>query len=142
MYTAGGNESLIDGIEGTENWAAGEWQSYHGKNFEAVVSFKKETTLNKINLTFLQDIKSWIWAPRNVKIFTSIDNITFTELETFNTILDEKAEGSQIFKVSISLPKTTTKFVKIIAANFPQIPSWHVGAGDKAHIFISEISFK
>ena len=141
MYTAGGKESLIDGIEGTANWRAGEWQSYYGNNFEAIIGFKVSTTIDKINLRFLQDIKSWIWVPRKIKIYTSSDNINFIAQNTFIPAIDEKNEENIVCSFVIPIQKTKTKFVKIVAENFETIPSWHLGAGNKAHIFISEIGF-
>ena len=142
MYTAGGNESLIDDIKGSTNWRAGEWQSYHGNNFEAIVSFKKETILNSVSLSFLQDIKSWIWMPRKIKIYTSNDGINFKEQTTFTPPTNEKDENITALDFVLPLQKIKATFVKIVAENFASIPSWHIGAGDKAHIFISEIGFK
>src|SRR5690606_25546219 len=41
LYTAGGAEALLDGIEGTTNWRKGDWQGYQGSDFEAIVDLKK-----------------------------------------------------------------------------------------------------
>jgi predicted alpha-1,2-mannosidase len=139
MYTAGGNDALLDEIHGTANWRAGEWQSYYGNNFEAVVNFKDKRNITEIRLTFLQDIRSWIWIPRNVKIYGSTDNINFEFIETIENDIDKKDETIRVEVLPSLRIKKPYSYIKIVAENFKEIPAWHIGAGNKAHIFISEV---
>ncbi len=139
MYTAGGNEALIDEIHGSVNWRAGDWQSYYGNNFEAVINFKDKRNIHQVSLTFLQDIKSWIWMPRNIKIYGSENNKDFELIDTIENYIKAKDETVRVELMALLHIKKQFSYLKIVAENFKEIPAWHIGAGNKAHIFISEI---
>jgi hypothetical protein len=139
MYTAGGTDALVDGVKGTTNWRAGEWQSYQGNNFEAVVDLKKSKTIKKVNLTLLQDIGSWIWLPKEVQVYTSDDGKEYKLQGTATHNVDEKDDTVQVKEIEVSLKGSTTRFVKIVAVQYGTIPDWHQSAGNVSHLFISEV---
>ena len=143
QYTAGGDEGIIDGINGTENWRKGEWQGYQGQDFEAVVDLQSEKNVSNFSATFLQDSGSWILMPTKVDYFISNDNINFTLIETIENTLDPKKPENTIraFETHFKENKKA-RFVKIIAKNFGKLPDWHQGAGGDAFIFIDEITIK
>jgi hypothetical protein len=95
--------------------------------------------IEKVNLTFLQDIRSWIWAPKNVSIYGSLDNKVFEFIETVSTKISDRDENVQVVEMAIPLKNNSVKYVKVVAENLPKIPDWHLGAGNKAHIFVSEV---
>lgn len=143
QYTAGGDEGIIDGINGTENWRKGEWQGYQGQDFEAVVDLQSEKNVSNFSATFLQDSGSWILMPTKVDYFISNDNINFTLIETIENTLDPKKPENTIRAFETHLKENKkARFVKIIAKNFGKLPDWHQGAGGDAFIFIDEITIK
>jgi hypothetical protein len=143
QYTAGGDEGIIDGINGTENWRKGEWQGYQGQDFEAVVDLQSEKNVSNFSATFLQDSGSWIVMPTKVDYFISNDNINFTLIETIENTLDPKKPENTIRAFETHLKENIkARFVKIIAKNFGKLPDWHQGAGGEAFIFIDEITIK
>lgn len=139
MYTAGGNESLIDGIIGTSNWRAGEWQSYYGNDFEAVIDLKKIRNVSTISATFLQDIQSWIWMPKQLEVYSSDDNINFKLQNIIKTTIAETDENVQVDELRISLENCKAQYIKVKAINYGTIGKWHLGVGNNAHLFVSEI---
>jgi predicted alpha-1,2-mannosidase len=142
MYTAGGADALIDGITGTTNWRAGEWQSYYGNDFEAVIDLKKVKNISSVSATFLQDIGSWIWMPTQMEIYVSNDNKNFTLVKTANPKTDIKDEKVVVENLVVNIGNTKTRYIKIKAKNFGTILSWHLGAGNPSHLFISEMTVK
>jgi predicted alpha-1,2-mannosidase len=142
MYTVGGADALIDGIAGTVNWRAGEWQSYYGNDFEAVIDLKKIKTVSTVSATFLQDIGSWIWMPSKVEVFTSMDGINFKLINNYKNNINEKDETISISDVGFFLENIKIRYLKIKAKNYGTIPSWHLGVGNPSHLFISEITVK
>lgn len=82
MYTAGGQVALIDGITGTVNWKTGEGQSYFAKDFEAVITFKKQREFSYMGIHVLQDVNPWIVYPKEVMFEISEDGITYKPLLT------------------------------------------------------------
>jgi hypothetical protein len=140
MYTAGGNDALIDGIIGTANWRAGEWQSYYGNDFEAVIDLKKVKTTNSISALFLQDTRSWIWMPKQLEVYSSNDGKNFSLVKTIANTVDEKDEEVKTYTMQLKDVNIKSRFIKIVAKNYGTIPSWHLGVGNPSHLFISEIT--
>ena len=142
MYTAGGSDALIDGIKGTENWRAGEWQSYYGNDFEAIIDLKKIKNVQQVKCHFLQDIRSWIWMPTEMEIFTSKDGKDFVSIGTAKNKIDEKDEAVQVATLQLDISLIKTSYLKVKAKNYGIIPAWHLGAGNTSHLFISEVEVK
>jgi hypothetical protein len=143
QYTAGGDEGIIDGIYGEENWRKGEWQGYQYQDFEAVIDMGEEKNISHFSLSCLQDTRSWIIVPKKVNVFLSSDNKNFTPFTSIPGSIDPKDYKIQIIKfVNDSGGPKKARYVKIVAENFGKLPEWHEGKGDGAFIFIDEIEIK
>ena len=143
QYNAGGNDALIDGILGTEDFRTGTWQGYSDTDLNAVIDLGKVKEIHNVKLSFLRDQRSWIFLPKDLKIFTSSDGINFNKYHhsTFNSPTDTddiKIETIEFFK------STKARYVKVIAKNYGSLPKWHLGApfDGKAWIFVDEIQIK
>ena len=143
QYNAGGNDALIDGILGTEDFRTGTWQGYSDTDLNAVIDLGKVKEIHNVKLSFLRDQRSWIFLPKDLKIFTSTDGINFNKYHhsTFNSPTDTddiKIETIEFFK------STKARYVKVIAKNYGSLPKWHLGApfDGKAWIFVDEIQIK
>ena len=77
QYNAGGQNALIDGIFGTEDFRTGTWQGYFDKDVIATVDLGSVKSINEITVNFLKDQKSWIFLPTNVEFFVSTDGVNF-----------------------------------------------------------------
>ena len=143
QYTAGGDEGIIDGINGSENWRKGEWQGYQSQDFEAIIDLQTEKNVSNFSATFLQDSGSWILMPTKVDYYVSNDNVNFTLVGSVNNSISPKTEGNKIENFQYQLPQELkAKYVKVKAYNFGKLPDWHLGAGGDAFIFIDEITIK
>ena len=143
QYHAGGQEGLLDGILGTENWRKGDWQGYQSQDFEAVVDLKEVKSVSEISARFLQDQRSWILMPTKVDYYISDDNVNFMFFGSVNNTLDPKLEENTILNfTSNEIKGKKSRFVKVIAKNFGKLPEWHQGFGGDAFIFIDEITIK
>lgn len=142
QYHAGGEQGLIDGIFGTENWRKGDWQGYQGQDFEAVINLQETKKLSSISARFLQDSRAWILMPTKVEFFASEDNVNFKLVKTIDNKLDARNTDVQLADFKTAIPETKAKFVKVKAYNFGKLPVWHQGAGGEAFIFIDEITVK
>jgi hypothetical protein len=143
QYTAGGDEGIIDGINGTENWRKGEWQGYQSQDFEAIIDLQTEKNVSNFSATFLQDSGSWILMPTKVDYYVSNDNVNFTLVGSVNNSISPKTEGNKIENFEYQSPQELkAKYIKVKAYNFGKLPDWHLGAGGDAFIFIDEITIK
>ena len=145
QYHAGGNDGLLDGINGTTNWRKGDWQGYQSQDFEAVVDLQNAKELSNFSATFLQDQRSWILMPTKVEYYSSSDNVNFTLITSIANDIDPKKDENTIkdFNFTSSKP-INTRYIKVKAYNLGKLPEWHLGFpfdGD-AFIFIDEITIK
>jgi len=138
MYSAGGDEALIDGIRGNPDFHLGGWQGYDGVDFEATVDLGVIKELKKITAGFLQDVTAWIMMPKEVEIFGSTDGETFQSLSKNISSLSDRETKPTIMNFSVD-STVKVKFIKIKAKNYGLLPEWHLGAGGKSWIFIDEI---
>jgi len=141
QYSAGGDNGLIDFLEGTENFRTGYWQGYYGTDFAAVVDLGEKSSISYISLGALQDIKSWIWYPKFVTISYSDDGVTFTNsIEIPNSFpSDEYGAFNRKFDIVHTKP-INTRYVKIEAVGFGKCPDWHLGSGNDSWMFLDEIT--
>jgi predicted alpha-1,2-mannosidase len=143
QYTAGGDEGIVDGISGSDNWRKGEWQGYQSQDFEAVIDLQSEKNVSDFSATFLQDSRSWILMPTKVDYYSSLDNVNFTLIGTIENNLDPKFDENKIQNFEYKSPiEIKAKYIKVKAYNFGKLPEWHQGFGGDAFIFIDEITIK
>jgi predicted alpha-1,2-mannosidase len=138
MYTGGGPDALIDGLTGGSNYRTGEWQSYYGNDFEAIIDLKNVRTVHTLSGHFLQDAGSWIFMPREVFFETSEDGVSYTPAGSVKHSVGEIDYESQVATLSLK-GNWKARFVKIKAINYGTLPAWHLGAGGQAHIFVDEV---
>jgi hypothetical protein len=138
MYTAGGPDALIDGIVGETNFKTGDWQSYVGTDFTAIIDLKEPRQVNQLSIHVLQDVGAWIWMPKYVQFFSSDDGVNFKEIgQEDNAVSDKNYTPTQ--QNLGGKADVKTRFIKIFAKNYGNVPDWHPGKGGKAHLFIDEI---
>ncbi len=145
QYHAGGPEGLIDGIRGTVNWRAGDWQGYQSQDFEATIDLKESKVINKVSVGFLQDTRSWILMPVKMEVYISNDNKNFILAGTVENKVSAKELENTIQDLKVNLRNARpAQYIKIKAYNYGKLPSWHQGYpfGGEAFIFIDEISLE
>ena len=87
---------------------------------------------------FLQDVKSWIWFPRQVVFEVSVDGKTFKKLPAvINDFPDDKEGGfTKDFTIKTS---QRARYVRVTAQYYGDCPAWHLGAGGTSWLFADEI---
>lgn len=142
QYHAGGDNGLIDGIYGNENWRKGEWQGFQNQDFECVVDMQSTRKISSITSNYLQDTRSWILMPTKVDYYISEDNVTFKKVGTIENTVDPKEYETVIKPFELKLKSQKARYVKVVATNFGKLPAWHQGFGGDAFIFVDEIEVK
>jgi len=143
QYTAGGEEALIDGIRGGEDFRLGDWQGYQYDDFEALITLDEKQHVNKVAAGFLQDQNSWIFMPVKVSFYISDDGEHFEKVATLENTVPKNYPDPIIKDFSTEINQKT-KYVKVKAQNLKYCPEWHKGYpyDGKAFIFIDEIIVK
>lgn len=138
-YTAGGDNGLVDGKRGKTNWRIGRWQGYHGNDVDVVLDLLGEKKVHCVSAGFLQDMGEYIWAPRDMEVYVSMDGENFELVGSRKSDVAIDDPKIQILDWDVSFPETTARYVRVIAHIFGEIPAWHRGYGDRGFTFIDEI---
>ncbi len=141
-YPGGGPLGLIDGIKGSSDFHTDAWQGYHGDNLEAIIDLGKVRKINSIDGTFLQNTGSWIFYPTEITYYVSTDGKNFSKVYQIKNKDDKENSAPGIKDFKASLNELNARYVKVLARNIGVCPAWHVAAGDKAWLFVDEISVK
>lgn len=143
QYNAGGNNALIDGILGTEDFRTGTWQGYWNENVEAIVNLGEEKELSEVGVNFLRDQRSWIFLPTKVEIYHSKDGKSYTKLHDWQAPTPENTDQVAIRTVKSTKP-VRAKYIKVFAKKMGKLPVWHLGYkhDGRSWIFIDEIQIK
>ncbi len=141
QYNAGGNDALIDGIIGTEDFRTGTWQGYFDEDLIAIVDLGKEKNISTIAVNFLKDLRSWIFYPTTVECLVSKDGKNFKPIDDYKFEDITSSEDVSIKKVEFKKSLANYRYVKIIAKKLGQLPEWHLGHehDGRSWLFVDEI---
>lgn len=141
-FTGGGNDALIDGVKGALNWRIGNrWQGFWAKDFEAVLDLKKNQFVNSVSIGALQDTNAWIIFPTETLFYVAGDDLDFKLVGSLKAPAEDKDYTVQIKELTAKV-NANCRYIKIVAKNYGTLPTWHEGAGGKAHLFFDEITVK
>jgi predicted alpha-1,2-mannosidase len=140
QYNGGGDLGLIDGQHGGPNFRTGSWQGYQEKDFVAVIDMGEKTKISKVSATFLQDQRSWIFMPESVEFAVSQDDIDFMTIARVENQVADTLSDAVIKDFSKEGLKASGRYLRVTGTNRKICPAWHVGAGDKAWLFVDEIT--
>ncbi|MGB0888316.1 MAG: GH92 family glycosyl hydrolase, partial [Vicingaceae bacterium] len=141
QYSGGGDDALINYLKGSANFRTGFWQGYQGVDVEAIVDLGKVTTINKLSVGALQDIKSWIFYPTQIEFLGSDNGKGFAPIAVINNEFPDNKHGAftQEFEF-LPKQKIQYRYIKVIAKSYGIVPEWHLGAGGTSWLFLDEIT--
>ena len=142
QYTGGGDSALIDGLFGKDNFRLGNWQGFYGVDMNATIDMGKDTTISELSVDFLQDVNSWIFMPKYVKYFYSIDNKNYFPIGTVKNTVPENDWEIVRNNFKLKTKPIKARYIKVIGKTKEFCPEWHKGHGNKLFIFTDEIIIK
>ena len=98
--------------------------------------------INSISLGCHQDVRSWIFYPKQVDYWTSLDGENYTYQGKVLANFPDNIEGSLQKDFKFNVRNLKARYIKIKAENYGICPDWHLGAGGKTWIFVDEITIK
>ncbi|MFK8045832.1 MAG: hypothetical protein AB8B72_10065, partial [Crocinitomicaceae bacterium] len=107
----------------------------------ATINLGSIQQINQVAIGCLQDIKSWIWYPSRIEIWTSTDGVDLSKYGDFKNNFDRNKYGSFTEKFAVNR-KVKAKYVKVKLEYPGDCPPWHLGKGGKAWVFVDEITIK
>lgn len=128
--------SLVNGITSPKGLSYPDWLGWIGKDLEATIDLGKPEEITTVKMHTIDQNGSWIYLPQYVEIFTSNNGKNFKSAGRSSEFVKDTLTMGVI---SVSFPKQTTRFVKVVAKNYGTIPDEKPGGGNKAWLFADEI---
>lgn len=141
-YRAGGENGIIDGITGSDNFRDGTWQGYEGVDFECVIDLKEQKSISEVSPRFILNSNSWIFLPNKVEISLSENGTDFSAPVTLTHDIPLKNADIVRKEFTARYNNNAARYIKIKAENIKECPEWHPSKGGKAWLFIDEIEVK
>ena len=141
QYSAGGPSALIDGYFGSNDFRTGTWQGYEGVDIDVLIDLGRVQTVNEVSINFLEDQRSWIFLPTEVKLGVGLDEKTriIDQVELPEII---PRQGHMKKTIKFTLDGSLQRYIHITAKNYGALPPWHLGYGGEAWLFADEITIK
>lgn len=141
QYNAGGNNALIDGILGTEDFRTGTWQGYQNVDLDATIDLGESSDVQTIKVQFLQDQKSWIFLPTEIEFSGSVDGQNFETIEKIRLDAATRDDEIRIKQVQYKGESQAFQYIRVRAKTLGELPSWHLGHKHQgtSWIFVDEI---
>ena len=141
-YPGDGAFTLVNGIQNTRGTArAKEFLGFNGSDCEATITWKEETSFNKVIIHSLEQKGSWIWKPASVDVYVQQADGSFKLAGSSNNFVSTQP-GGRNGTITVQVPGTKTKGLRIVVHNNGTIPAGNPGAGNPAWLFVDELEAK
>ena len=138
-YSGGGDNALLDGNLGSDDYTDGHWQGFYGIDADLEIDLGSLTKVNALNIGFLVNAHDWILRPNVVEVYTSNDGKNYKPFKTFNLSTDISLKGNQTFRERFVTPNLSTRYLRIVVKNPGKLPKGLPGAGYDSWIFMDEV---
>ncbi len=138
-YAGGGDNSIKDGVRGSQNFRDGRWQGYFGQDFSATYKFSQEQSIDTVICSFYQYNLSWIFIPKKIIVYTSLDGTNYFNKAEYFPNVNPKKEGSFYREFVIDFNEVKANYIKVKAMSIGKCPEWHPASGADSWLFIDEI---
>lgn len=143
QYAAAGENTLIDGIRGGNEFRTGDWQGYYKQDIQAEVTFDVPKNLTEFGVSCIRDQRSWIFFPSSIQIAVSEDGVHFEDLPLISIEKASETDKNPMNAVfSVKYKERKVKAIRYSIKNLGNCPSWHLGAGNPTWLFVDELIFK
>jgi predicted alpha-1,2-mannosidase len=146
QYAASGKDALIDGLLGGNEFRTGDYQGYYNQDVVAIISFQTPLALSEVGFSYIQDHKSWIFAPSAINVEGSIDGVNYVTLGQ-QVLAPAKPTDKNPLRNQVVLEldhdkHLKFKYLRYTLINPGKLPEWHLGAGNPTWLFIDELLYK
>lgn len=136
-YTGNGAFTLVDGIINEKGIArSNEFVGYRGKNMQAIIDLGFSQKIDSVLVHAITSGGSRVRQPESMEVAVSSDGKSYKTV-TATSSFASTVPGKGIVKVS--LPNTSTRFVKITVKPIMKIAEGEQGVGEQALMFLDEI---
>jgi len=137
-YSGGGDNALVDGTLGSDDYKDGHWQGFYGTDADLEIDLGTWNKINSVEIGFLVNAHDWILRPDTVEIYGSYNGKDYTLRGTFPITTEVTREGNFTFRERFDIP-ISTRLLRIVVKNPGKLPEGLPGAGYDSWIFMDEV---
>ena len=144
-YTGGGDQALVDGRLGSEDFRDGAWQAKQGQDMVASVDLGAPKTISRLETGIYLYQDAWIFQPESIFWEGSLDGKAWFVLAEHGPSAVLKRDDRQVrLKIEGDLRGKTpeVRFVRMSAVNPGRCPDWHAAAGSESWLFLDEMAIE
>jgi uncharacterized membrane protein len=138
-YKGQGAQTLIDLNLGSSDFKDGKWLAWQGKSITAVLDFEKPVEVSAVFVSALDNNSPWIFFPKGIQVWTSIDNKNFTPVASEQFEIPAAQRIPSLHKFKASFESTKAQYIKVLVENVAKNPDWHPAADQPSWLFLDEI---
>ncbi|MEG2790606.1 MAG: glycoside hydrolase family 20 protein [Odoribacter sp.] len=139
QYKFKGASTLVDGLQGDENYKTGRWIAFYGNDLEAVIDLQQPTEMTKAKISTCVEKGDWIFDVRGFSVEVSDDGVNYTKLASEEYPMMQQEDRNGIYHHELTFDAVKARYVKVIALSEHTIPAWHGGKGKTGFLFVDEI---
>ncbi|MCB0586955.1 MAG: chitobiase/beta-hexosaminidase C-terminal domain-containing protein, partial [Phaeodactylibacter sp.] len=138
-YKGNGAASLIDLEKGTPVFTDGNWLGYEGMHMTATLELESEEELSEVVVSALSAPASWIFFPREVRVWLSSDGKHYQLAGETRPPEEGPGSGPEMDYFRVAFEARPARYLKVEAISRLKNPDWHPNPGGKCWIFIDEV---
>jgi hypothetical protein len=140
-YPGTGVNTLTDNKGGIEQLSSNTWMGYNCDTFNVKMTLKKQQTVNRVLLNFLQSESGWVFLPNEIIVKGFNKKTDSYQLFGEEKIpADKETSGSHCkYRIIEATNKLKTDKILIHIIVKKNIPEWHSAKGEHGWMFIDEI---
>lgn len=139
-YKYGGEGMLVDGLFGSStNYKTGKWLGFNGTDIVAIIDMLEPTEISTAEVRNCVVTGDWIFDASEIILESSNNDSIFTAVNSQKLLDANTTHWSDITTHTLSFDPVTARYYKLTLK--PTVmPAWHPGKGNKAYLFIDEIT--
>lgn len=138
-YVNGGAAALTDFAMGGDGYTLPQWVGFLKDDLAGVIDLGQVRTLNHVGFNAINEPRSWILLPQDATFEFSTDGIHYGRPVEIPTS-DSRTAGSGAHYFGTTVPGGVhTRYIRFTIRNNGTLPTWHIGQGNPAWMFVDEI---
>ena len=146
-YLGGGDNGLVNGTLGSDNFRDGHWQAVQGVDMEMIVDLESIQSFSVLSTRWFHYANAWIFRPESVEYYVSVDGNNWEKVKRDELSKRTPANQSGEFVVSSQARAEesspygfyTGRYIKVKAQSIGKCPDWHDAPGEPSWLFCDEL---
>lgn len=139
-YTYNGATILTDGIRGDFNYSNGCWLGFKDTPLDATIDMGESLQISSVKVGTLVQYSEYIFPPTKITVYAAEGNNEMQEVGKLDIPITKVQDKDGLREYSCDFPTIQASKIRVVVETTSQIPAWHGAKGEKAWLFVDEIS--